>query len=445
MGRRVLARHGGTYSSTSRVRGGTYTDRVSELERVDPVIDRLIRAELARSRSVLNMVASENIAPLAVLEAQGSMLTNKYADGYPGDRLYDGCEVIDEIELLAIERAKELFGVEHANVQSYSGANANAAVLFALAKPGDTILGFDFAHGGHPSQHDSETFAGRFYSSVTYGVRREDGLIDFEQVERLAKMHRPKVIFAGGSCYPRNIDFARFRLIADEVGAYLVADLAHLSGLVAAKIHPSPFPSAHVGTMTLHKTLGGARGGLILSSADLAERIDRAVFPGDQGGPLAHIIAAKAVTLHLASGHDYVDRMHRTVRGASLIADMLHEATEMTRMPVLTGGTDVHLFALDTSPRKVTGQQVLTWLHNLGITGNAMTIAYDPATPPECSGLRLGTALLATRGFQEEDFRELGEIIITRLSDLRGPTLLALHERVLALGARFPIYPDSVT
>src|SRR5487761_2524129 len=215
MGRRVLARHGGTYSSTSRVRGGTYTDRVSELERVDPVIDRLIRAELARSRSVLNMVASENIAPLAVLEAQGSMLTNKYADGYPGDRLYDGCEVIDEIELLAIERAKELFGAEHANVQPYSGSSANAAVLQGLVEPGETILGFDFAQGGHPTQHDTATSAGRFYRAVAYGVRRDDGLIDFEQVERLATKYRPRVIFAGGSCYPRQIDFARFRAIAD--------------------------------------------------------------------------------------------------------------------------------------------------------------------------------------------------------------------------------------
>jgi len=414
---------------------------MSDLERIDPVISRLIRAELSRERGVLDMVASENIAPLAVLEAQGSILSNKYADGYPGDRLYDGCDVVDEIEMLAINRARDLFGAEHANVQSYSGANANAAVLYALVDPGDTILGFDFAHGGHPSQHDAETFAGRFYSSVTYGVRREDGLIDFDQVERLAKAHRPKVIFAGGSCYPRNIDFAHFRQIADEIGAYLVADLAHLSGLVAAKIHPDPVPFAHVCTMTLHKTLGGARGGLILSVSELADQIDRAVFPGEQGGPLPHVIAAKAVTLLLAAREDYAERMRRTVHGASLIAEMLHQAAEETHMPVLTGGTDVHLFALDTSPRKVTGQQALTWLHNLGIMGNSMTIAYDPATPPDCSGLRLGTSLLATRGFQEEDFRELGDILVTRLSDLRGPTLLALRERAIALGERFPIYP----
>ena len=414
---------------------------MSDLASVDPVISRLIRAELARARKVIDMVASENIAPLAVLEAQGSILSNKYADGYPDNRLYDGCEVVDEIERLAIERAKELFGAAHANVQSYSGSNANAAVLYALTDPGDTILGFDFAHGGHPSQHDAETSAGRFYSCVTYGVRRDDGLIDFDQVEKLAKVHRPKVIFAGGSCYPRNIDFARFRQIADEVGSYLVADIAHLSGLVAAKIHPDPVPYAHACTMTLHKTLGGARGGLILSVSEIADQIDLAVFPGEQGGPLPHIIAAKAVTLLLASGEDYRERMLRTVRGAALIAEMLHEAVQETHMPVLTGGTDVHLFALDTSPSKVTAQQALTWLHNLGIMGNSMTIAFDPCVPPDCSGLRLGTALLATRGFQEEDFRELGEIIVTRLSDLRGPTLLALHERASALGERFPIYP----
>jgi len=388
------------------------------------------------------MVASENIAPRAVLEAQGSILTNKYADGYPDNRHYDGCEVIDEVELLAIDRAKDLFGAQHANVQSYSGSNANAAVLYALARPGDTILGFDFSHGGHPSQHDDETFAGRFYSSVTYGVRREDGLIDIDQVERLAKANLPKVIFAGGSNYPRIIDFARFREIADEVGAFLVADLAHLAGLVVAKIHPDPVPYAHVCTMTLHKTLGGARGGLILSNDELAEQIDRAVFPGEQGGPLPNVIAAKAVTLLLAGSEEFAERMRRTVQGATSIAKRLHEAREETQMPVLTGGTDVHLFAFDTSARKITGQQALTWLHHLGIMGNAMTIAYDPATPPACSGLRLGTALLATRGFQADDFRELGEIIVTRLTDPRGPTLVALRERVRALGERYPVYPD---
>ncbi len=424
------------------MKGGAYTDVMSHLSRSDPVISRLILAELARERRVIDMVASENIAPLSVLEAQGSILSNKYADGYPGDRLYDGCDVIDEIEMLAIERAKHLFGAEHANVQSYSGANANAAVLFALADPGDTVLGFDFAHGGHPSQHDASTFAGRFYSGITYGVRRLDGLIDFDQVEELAKTHRPKVIFAGGSCYPRTIDFERFRQIADEVGAFLVADLAHVAGLVAAGVHPDPVPFAHVCTMTLHKTLGGARGGLILCVSELADQIDRAVFPGDQGGPLPHVIAAKAVTLLLASGPEYVERMERTVRGAALIADMLNEARAETRMPVLTGGTDVHLFALDTSPREVTGQQALTWLHHLGITGNSMTIAYDPAAPPDCSGLRLGTALLASRGFQDEDFRELGDILVTRLADLRGSTLLALNERVKQLRDRFPIYRD---
>ncbi len=415
---------------------------MGELSQIDPVISRLIRAELARERGVIDMVASENIAPLGVLEAQGSILSNKYADGYPGDRLFDGCDVVDEIETLAIDRAKDLFGAEHANVQPYSGANANAAVLFALANPGDTILGFDFAHGGHPSQHDATTFAGRFYTAVAYGVRREDGLIDFEQVEMLARAHRPKVIFAGGSCYPRRIDFGRFRQIADEVGAFLVADLAHIAGLVAAGIHPDPVPFAHVCTMTMHKTLGGARGGMILCLSELADQIDRAVFPGDQGGPLPHVIAAKAVTLLLAAGPEYRERMERTVRGAALIGGMLHRAADETHMPVLTGGTDVHLFALDTSPRKATVQQALTWLHHLGIMGDSVTIAYDPLAPPDCSGLRLGTALLATRGFQDEDFRELGEILISRLSDPRGSTLATLRERTMALCNRFPIYRE---
>lgn len=417
---------------------------MDELGQIDPVTARLVRAELARERDVLDMVASENIAPLAVLEAQGSVFSNKYADGYPGDRLYDGCEVVDEIEDLARERAKLLFGAEHANVQPYSGSNANAAALYALAAPGETILGFDFAQGGHPSQHDATTFAGRFYKSVTYGVRRDDGLIDFSQVEDLAKRHRPRVIFAGGSCYPRIIDFSRFRAIADEVGAYLIADMAHIAGLVAARMHPDPVPYADVCTMTLHKTLGGARGGMILSSAELADRIDQAVFPGEQGGPLPHVIAAKAVTLKIASEPAFGERIARTLRGAKIIADLLHEARSETRMPVTTGGTDVHLFALDVSERNTTGAEALTWLHHLAIMGNAMTIPYDRSTPPECSGLRLGTALLATRGFGDEEFRELGNIIVTRFSDLSGPTLSALRDRTRALCERFPIYPDIV-
>lgn len=415
---------------------------MGDLDRVDHAVAQLLVAELAREQRVLDMVASENIAPRAVLEAQGSVVTNKYADGYPGNRLYDGCEVVDEIEQLAIDRAKHLFGAEHANVQPYSGSNANAAVLHALVAPGETILGFDFAHGGHPSQHDHETFAGRYYSSVTYGVRREDGRIDFAQVEEVAKKHRPKVIFAGGSCYPRFIDFSRFREIADEVGAFLVADMAHISGLVAAKVHPDPVPVADACTMTLHKTLGGARGGLILARASIAERIDAAVFPGEQGGPLPHVIAAKAVTLLLAQQADFIERMERTVRGASIIAAMLEEAKGDTKMPVLTGGTDVHLFALDTFDAGLPADRVLALLHHLNVMGNAMTIAYDRARPPDCSGLRLGTALLATRGFQDNDFAELGDILVTRLSDRSGPTLARLTERTRALCERYPLYRE---
>jgi glycine hydroxymethyltransferase len=415
---------------------------MGELSRIDPAIAQLIQAELVRERRVLDMVAAENLASPAVLEAQGSVLTNKYADGYPAARLYDGCEVVDEIELLAIERAKALFGADHANVQPYSGSNANAAVLHALVRPGETILGFDFAQGGHPTQHDGATFAGRFYQSVTYGVRREDGILDYEQIEMLAKDHHPKVIFAGGSCYPRQIDFARFRAIADEVGAYLVADMAHIAGLVAARLHPDPVPHADVCTMTMHKTLGGARGGVILSRSELAPRIDAAVFPGEQGGPLPHVIAAKAVTLLLAQTPDFAERIERTLRGARIIADLLHEASTDTKMQVLTGGTDVHLFALDTFEAGVTAGRALMWLHFLGITGNAMTIPFDRAKPPDSSGLRLGTALLATRGFKDEDFAELGDILVTRFSDLSGPTLVQLRERTQALSDRFPIYAD---
>jgi glycine hydroxymethyltransferase len=389
------------------------------------------------------MVASQNIAPLAVLEAQGSVLSNKYADGYPGHRHYDGCEVVDEVELLAIDRAKDLFGAGHANVQPYSGASANAAVLWALAQPGETILGFDFAQGGHPSQHSDETAAGRFYNSVTYGVREEDGLLDYGEIGRIAHDNQPKVIFAGGSCYPRQIDFSRFRAIADEVGAYLVADIAHIAGLVAAKLHPDPVPFVDVCTMTVHKTLGGARGGMILSTKDLAERIDAAVYPGEQGGPLMHAIAGKAVTLLLAQQSAFTELMGRTVRGARIIAEIFDQATDETKISVLTGGTDTHLFALDTFGAGLTGSRALTWMHFLGVTGNAMTIPFDRAAPPECSGLRLGAAGLATRGFTEEDFRELGDVLLTRFLDPSGPTLVDLRSRTKTLCDRYPIYADQ--
>ncbi len=417
---------------------------MDELERVDPSLFQLIRAELARERGVLDMVASENIAPIAVLEAQGSILTNKYADGYPEARLYDGCEVIDEIELLAIDRAKELFGAGHANVQPYSGTSANAAALRAFAQPGDAILGFAFDQGGHPSQYDSATPAGHLYEGHSYGVDRATGLLDFDQIREIALRVRPRVIFAGGSCYPRAIPFVRFREICDEVGAYLVADIAHLAGLIAAGRHESPVELADACTLTVHKTLGGARGGMILSRAMHAEVIDAAVFPGSQGGPITASFAAKAVTLHLCATPEFKERIDRTLTGARILAHHFAAAERDTRLHLVAGGTDTHLFALDTFDAGLTGQHALSWCHFLGVMGNAMTIPFDRATPPDCSGLRLGTAALATRGFRDADFAELADVLVTRFIDPSGPTLLALRERTRELARRFPIYPDLV-
>ncbi|HWD24551.1 MAG TPA: serine hydroxymethyltransferase, partial [Acidimicrobiales bacterium] len=374
---------------------------------VDPEIAALIAAERSRQQSTIDMIASENVVPRAVLEAQGSILTNKYADGYPGAREYDGCEVVDTIEQLAIDRAKHLFGADHANVQPYSGSSANQAVLAALCGPGDPILGFDFDHGGHPTQYDRQTFAGQFYDGHAYGVREADRLIDCDQVREIALRVRPKVIFAGGSAYPRTIDFGAFRSIADEVGAYLVADMAHFSGLVAAGLYPNPVPYADVCTMTVHKTLGGPRGGAIVSKASLARLIDEAVFPGVQGAPLVHVIAAKAVTFALCGTESFRERMARTVAGARTIAGKFHAAAERSGIDVVTGGTDVHLVLLDVTRSGERAGDLLDALHLVGVNANAMRIAFDPQPRPSCSGLRLGTASLATRGFAAAEFETL--------------------------------------
>lgn len=407
---------------------------------VDPEVAALIDQERVRQELTLDLVASENFAPLAVLEAQGSILQNKYADGYPGHREYDGCEYVDEIERVAITRLKALFGAEHANVQAYSGSSANAAVLHALASPGDPILGFDFNQGGHPTQYATESVAGRFYRGASYGVRREDRLIDMDEVFDLAKSHRPKVIFAGGSCYPRVIDFKAFRAIADEVGAYLVCDMAHFSGLVAGGVHPDPVPFADVCTMTVHKTLGGARGGAILCRAELGERIDAGIFPGNQGGPLMHVIAGMAVTFGLAGRPEFADRMARTVAGARAIAAAFYADSDSDdAVTVVTGGTDVHLALLDTGAL-FDAKVALERLHSVGINANAMRIAFDRAQEDGCSGLRLGATSSATRGFGQEEFSELGEILVGTVGPDYENKVEALRERSRALALSHPPY-----
>ncbi|MGO9198792.1 MAG: serine hydroxymethyltransferase [Acidimicrobiales bacterium] len=410
------------------------------LAELDPELYELIGGELGRQRTTLDLVASESVPPRAVLEAQGSILTAKYADGYPGDRAYDTCEWIDEIERLAIERAKSLFCADHANVQPYSGASSNMAVLHGLCEPGDPILGWDFEHGGHETHYWQGTSAGRFYRSAAYGVRRQDRLVDMEQVAEMAESLRPKVIFAGWSCYSRWIDFRRFREICDDVGAYLVVDMAHFSGLVAAGLHPDPVPYADACTMTVHKTLGGARGGAILCRAELADRIDAAVYPGEQGCPLPHVIAGKAVTFAIAATDGFRDRMERTVEGARAIAGALTSAVERTSAPVVTGGTDVHQFLVDLAPSGRDSNIVLAQLNEVGVSANAVRLAFDEAERPGASGLRFGANPLAARGFGPTEFVVVGEILADALEDRSGGRARDLNARVRALLEGFPLY-----
>jgi glycine hydroxymethyltransferase len=416
----------------------------SSLHELDPDVAAAVDAELDRQQSTLEMIASENFAPVAVLEAQGSVLTNKYAEGYPGRRYYGGCEHVDVIEQLAIDRVKALFGAEHANVQPHSGAQANAAAMFALLSPGDTILGLSLAHGGHLTHGMKINFSGKLYNVVPYHVDADSGLVDMEEVERLAQEHRPKLIVAGWSAYPRQLDFAAFRRIADEVGAYLMVDMAHFAGLVAAGLHPSPIPFADVVTTTTHKTLGGPRGGVILSTAELAKKINSAVFPGQQGGPLEHVIAAKAVAFKVAATDDFKDRQTRTLEGAKILAERLVQP-DLTAagVSVLSGGTDVHLVLVDLRHSELDGQQAEDRLHDVGITVNRNAIPNDPRPPMVTSGLRIGTPALATRGFQAEDFREVADIIADTLTpSFDQDKAKALSARVSALAAKYPLYPD---
>ncbi|WP_092502746.1 serine hydroxymethyltransferase [Agrococcus jejuensis] len=411
------------------------------LATVDPEIAAVLDDELGRQQQYLEMIASENFVPVAVLEAQGSVLTNKYAEGYPGRRYYGGCEFVDVAESLAIERAKALFGAEFANVQPHSGASANAAVLHAIARPGDTILGLSLDHGGHLTHGMKINFSGRLYDIVAYGVDAETSRVDMDEVRRLAVEHKPKVIIAGWSAYPRQLDFAAFRAIADEVGALLWVDMAHFAGLVAAGIHPSPVPHAHVVSSTVHKTIGGPRSGFILTNdADIAKKINSAVFPGQQGGPLMHVIAAKATAFKLAAEPEFTERQERTVRGAQILAERLtQQDVADAGISLRSGGTDVHLVLVDLRDAAIDGKQAEDLLHEIRITVNRNSVPNDPRPPMVTSGLRIGTPALATRGFGDDEFREVADVIALAL--LPGADVAALRARVDALAGAFPLYP----
>jgi glycine hydroxymethyltransferase len=404
---------------------------------VDPEIAAVLEDELRRQGETLEMIASENFVPQAVLDCQGSVLTNKYAEGYPGKRYYGGCEHVDVAEQLAIDRAKSLFGAEHVNVQPHSGAQANAAAYHALIEPGDRIFGMKLDHGGHLTHGMKINFSGRLYDVVAYGVRDSDSRVDMDALQRLAEEFRPKLIVAGWSAYPRQLDFERFRQIADSVGAYLMVDMAHFAGLVAAGEHPSPVPYADIVTTTVHKTLGGPRSGLILSREEHAKKVNSAVFPGQQGGPLMHVIAAKAVALGIAQSDLFRERQRRTREGAAVIAEELMGAG----IDVLTGGTDVHLVLVDLRNSEIDGQQGEDRLDAIGITANRNTVPNDPRPPAVSSGLRVGTPALATRGFQVEDFREIGKMIAEALTgDFSEARRADLSERTRALAERYPLY-----
>jgi glycine hydroxymethyltransferase len=412
------------------------------LAEVDPEIADVLQHELERQQRTLEMIASENFVPQAVLECQGSVLTNKYAEGYPGKRYYGGCEFVDIAEQLAIDRAKAIFGAEHANVQPHAGAQANASVYHALLQPGDTIMGLALPHGGHLTHGMKLNVSGRLYDIAPYEVSRETSRIDMDEVERIAHERKPKLILAGWSAYPRFLDFERFRAIADAVGAYLMVDMAHFAGLVAAGEHPNPVPYADVVTSTVHKTLGGARGGLILCREQYAKAINSAVFPGQQGGPLEHVIAGKAVAFRIAQTEVFRERQQRTVAGAKALAqELLNSTPPAHEINVLTGGTDVHLVLVDLRESALDGQQAEDRLHEVGITVNRNAVPFDPRPPMITSGLRVGASALATRGLQVEDFHEVGRIIAAALSaDDFEAGKADLADRVTAIADRYPLY-----
>ncbi len=415
----------------------------ARLERGDPDVQAAISAELGRQRRQIELIASENIVSRAVLEAQGSVLTNKYAEGYPGRRYYGGCEFVDEVERLAIERAKRLFDCKFANVQPHSGANANQAVFFALLNPGDKFLGMDLACGGHLTHGSPVNVSGKWFQPVAYGVREDDHLIDYDQVAEIARRERPKLILAGASAYSRQIDFKRFREIADEVGAYLMVDMAHYAGLIAGGVYPSPLPHAHVVTTTTHKTLRGPRGGMILSNdEDLGKKINSAVFPGLQGGPLMHVIAAKAVSFAEALQPEFKLYAQRTLDNARALSARLVE----NGLAVVSGGTDSHLMLVDLRPKRTTGKVGEQSLERALITCNKNGIPFDPEKPMVTSGIRLGTPACTTRGFGPAEFQQVADLICEVLDGLQGSNgdnssvEAAVAAKVEALTARFPIY-----
>ena len=413
------------------------------LAEVDPEIAAALADELGRQRGTLEMIASENFVPRAILETQGSVLTNKYAEGYPGRRYYGGCEHVDVIEDLARDRAKEVFGAQYANVQPHSGAQANAAVLMALAEPGDTILGLDLAHGGHLTHGMKINFSGRLYNVAAYQVEEDTHLIDMAKLREQAREVKPKVIIAGWSAYPRHEDFAEFRSIADEVGAYLWVDMAHFAGLVAAGLHPNPVPHAHVVSSTVHKTLGGPRSGFILTNdLELHKKLNSAVFPGQQGGPLMHVVAAKATAFKIAGTEEFKNRQQRTLAGAKVLAErLLADDAREAGVSVVSGGTEVHLVLVDLRNSPMDGQQAEDLLHSVGITVNRNAVPFDPRPPKVTSGLRIGTSALATRGFGEEEFREVADIIAEALIKGGDADIEALRGRVRALAQQYPLYP----
>ena len=412
--------------------------QTAPLAEVDPEIANVLERELRRQQGTLEMIASENFVPQAVLDAVGSVLTNKYAEGYPGRRYYGGCEEVDVAEQLAIDRAKELFGAEHANVQAHAGAQANNAAYMALIEPGETIMGMALDHGGHLTHGMKLNVSGKLYEVVAYHVSREDLRVDMAEVERLAAEHKPKVIVAGWSAYPRQLDFAAFREIADSVGAKLMVDMAHFAGLVAAGEHPNPVPHADVVTTTIHKTLCGPRSGMILCREEHAQAIDKAIFPGQQGGPLMHTIAAKAVALRIAASEQFRARQRQTIANAKALAAGLQDAG----VPVLTGGTDVHLILVDLTPSGLDGKTAETRLEEVGITVNRNAIPFDERPPMNPSGLRIGTPALTTRGLVEDDMTEIASVIAAALSEDFEAQRDSLSERTRALMERYPLYPQ---
>jgi glycine hydroxymethyltransferase len=417
---------------------------ISGVAQNDSAVDDAIRAELRREQTQIELIASENIVSKAVLEAQGSVLTNKYAEGYPGRRYYQGCAPSDAVETLAIERAKKLFGCNFANVQPHSGAQANGAVMLALLKPGDTIMGLSLAAGGHLTHGAPPAQSGKWFNAVQYGVRRDDHLVDFDEVARLAKEHRPRLIIAGGSAYPRHFDFARFRQICDEVGALFMVDMAHFAGLVAANEHPSPFGHAHVVTTTTHKTLRGPRGGMVLTDdEEIAKKINSAVFPGLQGGPLMHVIAAKAVAFGEALQPEFKAYATAVIANAKTLAGRLKERGA----DLVAGGTDTHVALVDLRPLGLTGKDADESLERAGITCNKNGVPFDPLPPVKTSGIRVGSPAGTTRGFGQAEFRDIADMVADVLDGLKdngldnnGSVERAVNERVRELCARFPIY-----